>query len=132
MAFLPNSAHARDFAHVIHPQTNLSLHRERGPDLLSSGDGVWVLDDAGDRYLDSVSGLWCASLGFNVERLAEVAYQQMRSLGYYHTYRHSSNESSIDLAEKLLSIAPVPMSKVAFQCSGSPLPARGTARGERG
>ena len=43
----------------------------------------------------------------------------MRKLGYYHTYRHRAHEASIDLAEKLIQIAPVPMSKVLFQCSGS-------------
>ena len=43
----------------------------------------------------------------------------MRTLGYYHSYRHRTNEPNIILAEKLLSIAPVPMSKVLFQCSGS-------------
>ena len=43
----------------------------------------------------------------------------MRTLGYYHLYRGTTHEAGVDLAEKLLSIAPVPMSKVRFQCSGS-------------
>ena len=66
-----------------------------------------------------MAGLWCASLGFGSERLAKVAYEQMRELGYYHLYRHRSNEPVIELAEKLLEIAPVPMARVIFQCSGS-------------
>ena len=70
--------------------------------------------------IETVAGLWCASLGFSAsERIARVAYDQMRKLGYYHTYRHRAHEASIDLAEKLIQIAPVPMSKVLFQCSGS-------------
>ena len=101
------------------PQTNLRLHETTGPTIVSRGDGVHVVDEEGRRFFDSTAGLWCASLGFNVERLAKVAHEQMRTLGYYHTYRHSSNSSSIDLAERLLAIAPVPMSKVLFQCSGS-------------
>ncbi len=119
MNFIPNSAHARDVASVIHPQTNLALHREQGPELFGRGKGLWVEDDAGNTYLDSVSGLWCASLGLSVERLAKVAYEQMTTLGYFHTYRHSANEPNIDLAEKLLSMAPAAMSKALFQCSGS-------------
>ena len=63
--------------------------------------------------------MWCASLGYASERLARVAYEQMRKLGYYHLYRGTTNEAGVDLAEKLLQIAPVPMSKVLFQCSGS-------------
>ena len=43
----------------------------------------------------------------------------MRKLGYYHLYRHRSNEPAIELAETLLKIAPVPMARVVFQCSGS-------------
>ncbi len=43
----------------------------------------------------------------------------MRTLGYYQIFRHASHGPAIDLSEKLLSIAPVPMSKVLLQCSGS-------------
>jgi 4-aminobutyrate---pyruvate transaminase len=88
--------------------------------IVSRGEGVYIFDDAGNRYLETVAGLWCASLGFSAsERIARAAYEQMRKLGYYHTYRHRAHEASIDLAEKLIQIAPVPMSKVLFQCSGS-------------
>lgn len=69
--------------------------------------------------MDAAAGLWCASLGFSNERLAETAKQAMRKLGYYQIFRHASNEAAIDLCEKLLQISPVPMSKVLLQCSGS-------------
>ena len=115
----PNSIHARDIAYQIHPQTNFTLHEKIGPVVMTRGDGFHVYDDAGNRYLEAMAGLWCASLGFNSERLAKVAYEQMRRLGYYHLYRHRSNEPAIELAETLLRIAPVPMARVVFQCSGS-------------
>lgn len=119
MTVIPNSVHARDIASIIHPQTNLAKHREVGPMVVTGGEGARIFDDSGKDYIESVAGLWCASLGFAQERLAKVAYEQMRTLGYYHSYRHRSNEPNVDLAERLLSIAPVPMSKVLFQCSGS-------------
>ena len=119
MNFIPNSIHARDVQSIVHPQTNLKKHQEIGPMLVTHGEGVRIFDDNGKDFIESVAGLWCASLGFGVERLATVAYEQMRTLGYYHSYRHRTNEPNIILAEKLLSIAPVPMSKVLFQCSGS-------------
>jgi 4-aminobutyrate--pyruvate transaminase len=118
-AFLPNSPYARDIQNLVHSQTNLRSHQSQGPQIIKEANGVEVIDENGARFLDSTAGLWCASLGFNVERLARVAYEQMKTLGYYHTYRHSSNHASIDLAERLIDIAPVPMSKVLFQCSGS-------------
>ena len=119
MTVIPNSVHARDIASIVHPQTNLAKHLEVGPMVITGGEGSRIFDDSGKDYIESVAGLWCASLGFQHERLAKVAYDQMRTLGYYHSYRHRSNEPNVDLAEKLLSIAPVPMSKVLFQCSGS-------------
>jgi 4-aminobutyrate---pyruvate transaminase len=115
----PNSVQARDIASLVHPQTNLVRHLQDGPMVIGSGQGCYVYDDNGKQYLDTAAGLWCASLGYASERLAKVAYEQMRRLGYYHLYRGTTHEQGVDLAEKLLAIAPVPMSKVLFQCSGS-------------
>jgi 4-aminobutyrate aminotransferase-like enzyme len=116
---IPNSMSARDAAYVVHPQTNLKLHEQEGARIFTSGEGIHVYDDAGKEFIDGGAGLWCASLGFSSERLAKVAYEQMRKLGFYHTYRSTSNEPCIGLAEKLMQIAPVPMSKVLLQCSAS-------------
>ncbi len=119
MTQLPNSLHAMDIASIVHPQSNLRKHVEVGPMVFTKGKGIFVYDDDGKEYLEGAAGLWCASLGFGVERLAKVAYEQMTKVGYYHIYRHASNETAIELAAKLLEMAPVPMSKVFFQCSGS-------------
>jgi len=119
MNHIPNSIQARDVASLVHPQTNLALHETVGPVVMERGEGIAIYDDAGNRFIDAAAGLWCASLGYASERLAKVAYEQMRSMGYYHLYRHNTHENGVDLAERLLKLAPVPMSKVLFQCSGS-------------
>lgn len=119
MTYIPNSIEARDVASVVHMQTNLRKHQQSGPLVITRGDGCRVFDNSGREYIESIAGLWCASLGFNSERLAKVAYDQMRRLGYYHLYRHRSTEPVVELAEHLLKIAPVPMARVVFQCSGS-------------
>jgi len=117
---LPNSPGARDVAFHIHPQTNLRKLREEGPLVIARGEGCRIYDDAGKDYIEAAAGLWCASLGFNAsERLARVAYDQMKRLAYYHTFRQRAHPAVIDLSEKLLSIAPKTMSKAIFQCSGS-------------
>src|SRR3989442_4112620 len=100
-------------------QTNLRRHQQEGPLVIARGEGCRVFDDSGRDYIEAVAGLWCASLGFGSERLAKVAYEQMRKLAYYHLYRHRSNEPAVALAENLLEIAPRPMPRVAFQCPGS-------------
>jgi 4-aminobutyrate--pyruvate transaminase len=119
VTYIPNSIEARDVASLVHMQTNLRTHQQEGPHVIVRGEGCRVFDDTGRDYIDAVAGLWCASLGFGSERLAKVAYEQMRNLGYYHLYRHRSNEPAIALAETLLKLAPVPMARVVFQCSGS-------------
>ncbi len=119
MSQIPNSLHALDVASLVHPQSNLRTHLEVGPTIITRGKGIFVYDEDGREFLEAAAGLWCASLGFGVERLAQVAYEQMTKVGYYHIYRHASNETAIELAAKLLEMAPVAMSKVFFQCSGS-------------
>ncbi len=119
MTYIPNSIEARDVASLVHMQTNLRTHQQEGPLVIVRGEGCRVFDDTGRDYIEAVAGLWCASLGFGSERLAKAAYEQMRKLGYYHLYRHRSTEPAIALAEALLKIAPVPMARVIFQCSGS-------------
>ena len=114
-----NSLAARDIASVVHPYTNLKKHLEVGPTIMTHGDGVYIYDDAGNKILDGASGQWCASLGYHNERLAKVAYEAMLRLPYSHLFRHQSHSAAIELSEKLLEIAPVPMSKVLLQCSGS-------------
>ena len=119
MTLVPNSNAARDVAYHAHAQTNLKTHSENGPVVITRGDGVHVYDDAGKEYIEGFSGLWSAALGFNEKRLVEAAKRQMDDLPFYHTFNHKSHPAVIDLAEKLIMIAPVEMSKVIFQNSGS-------------
>ncbi len=118
-ALRPNSPEARDVANVMHPYTDLKAHLTNGPLVISRGDGVRVYDEQGKAYLESVAGLWCASLGFSNERLVQAAANQMRKLPFYHTFTAKSHMPTIDLAEMLIQRAPVPMSKVFFCNSGS-------------
>ena len=115
----PNSPEARDTASLIHPLTNLKAHLKKGPLVIEEGMGVWVTDVDGKKYIEGMSGLWCLSLGYGQERLVKAATDQMSRLPYYHLTNHKSHQPAIDLAEKLLEIAPVPMSKVWFSNSGS-------------
>jgi 4-aminobutyrate---pyruvate transaminase len=113
------AAAKRDIATTIHPYTNLKSHEVEGPMVITEGDGVFVRDENGKIYLEAMAGLWCSSLGFSERRLAEAAYRQMLKLPTYHTFLHKATDVGIELAERLLSLAPVPMSKVFFVNSGS-------------
>lgn len=119
MDMRPNSDEARDIAYHFHSYTNAESHAEIGPLIIESGEGVYVTDTNGNRYIEGMSGLWSVAVGFNEQRLVDVASQQMQKLPYYHNFSHRSHGPAIDLAEKLIDIAPVPMSKVFYTNSGS-------------
>ena len=119
MTAIGNSPASRDKAFVLHPYTNLKAHETQGPLVIDRGAGVRVYDDSGKEYIEALASLWCVSLGWGQERLVEAATRQMRKLATYHTFTHKSHEPMIDLAEALLKLAPVPMSKVFFANSGS-------------
>lgn len=116
---LQNSLRARDIAVQIHPQTNLALHEKVGPTIMARGEGAYVYDDDGKQYIEGMSGLWCAALGMSEKRLVEAATRQMNTLPYYQNFAHRATEPGIELSDRLLRLAPVPMSKVLFQSSGS-------------
>lgn len=110
---------SRDIAHHLHSQTNLRLHEQIGPLVMEHGEGIYVFDDTGKRYIEGMSGLWCATLGFNQPRLAEAAFRQMNKLGYQQTFAHRTTQPVIDLAAALVARSPAGLSKVLFQSSGS-------------
>ncbi|MFM0256604.1 aspartate aminotransferase family protein [Paraburkholderia sediminicola] len=108
-----------DIAYQFHPYTNARLHEQTGPLVITHGEGVYVFDEHGRRYIEAMSGLWSVGLGFSNERLIRAAETQLRTLPFYHLFSHKSHAPSILLAEKLIELAPVPMSKVFFTNSGS-------------
>src|SRR5512147_656620 len=109
----------RDIAHLVHPFTNLDLHNRTGPLVIVRGDGVRVQDEQGRSYIEGMSGLWCAALGFSEPRLVAAAVRQLERLPFYHLFHQRSHEPAIDLAESLLALAPAPLAKVLFAASGS-------------
>jgi 4-aminobutyrate--pyruvate transaminase len=119
MTHAPNSPAAIDVAYQLHPYTNLAVHEDKGPFIITRGEGIYVFDDDGKRYIEGLAGLWCTSLGFSEPRLVQAAKRQMETLPYSHTFTHRSTLPTIELAEKLISIAPAPLTKAYFVNSGS-------------
>nr|AAF99609.1 family II aminotransferase [Pseudomonas fluorescens] len=109
----------KDMRHQLHPYTNARAHEELGPLVIDRGDGVFVIDENGKPYIEAMAGLWSAALGFSNKRLVAAAEKQMSTLPFYHLFGHKAHAPSIELAEKLINMAPVPMSKVFFTNSGS-------------
>lgn len=109
----------RDAEHIVHGYTNLSQHRRDGARVIVRGEGVRVFDDTGKEYIEAAGGMWCTSLGFGEPALVEAAAEQMRKLPYYHTLASKSVAPTVELAERLAAIVPIPNAKFYFAVSGS-------------
>ena len=114
-----NSVQARDISYFLHPYTNLKTHEKTGPMVVTRGEGIFVYDDEENRYIEGLSGLWCTALGFSEQRLVDAASSAMSRLPFFYSFFGRGHDIGVDLAEKLISLAPVPMSKVYFTSSGS-------------
>lgn len=67
--------------------------------VVEKGDGAWISDTDGNRYLDGMSGLWCVNVGYGREELARAAYEQLNELPFYPLTK--SHRPAIELGEKL-------------------------------
>ena len=110
---------ARDVRSLLHPFTPLRKHEEQGPLVIARGEGVYVFDEHGQRYIEGLSGLWCAGLGFSEPRLVEAAKRQLETLPYYHQFGGKSHLPGIELADRLVALAPAGITKAFFVNSGS-------------
>ena len=118
-SFAVNSPEARDMAYHFHPYTNPKMLRDTGAHIMSHGEGVRVTDSEGNSFIEGLSGLWCVSLGFSEEALISAAVEQMRKLPFYHSFAGKAADPAINLAERLIKIAPEGLEKAFFCNSGS-------------
>jgi taurine-pyruvate aminotransferase len=69
------------------------------PMIVEKGDGAWITDTDGNRYLDGMSGLWCVNVGYGREVLARAVYEQLKQMTFYPLMK--SHLPAIELGEKL-------------------------------
>jgi adenosylmethionine-8-amino-7-oxononanoate aminotransferase len=82
------------------------------------GDGCWLIDERGKRYLDAVGGAYVANLGHSNPEIADSVAEQCRQFGYLSgtMFTHGPVEH---LADEIAETLPGDLSKVYFLCSGS-------------
>lgn len=119
MTHAPNSLAGRDLAYSLHPYTNLAVHEEKGPFVITRAEGIYCFDDQGDQYIEGLAGLWCTGLGYSEKRLIQAATKQMETLSFSHSFAHRATVPVIELSEKLIQIAPDGIGKVYLVNSGS-------------
>ncbi|MEJ6392308.1 aminotransferase [Gymnodinialimonas sp. 2305UL16-5] len=115
----PNSWEARAEEYSLYGFTDLPSIRDRGTVVLTHGDGPYVFDTNGNRYLDSNSGLWNMVAGFNYAGLAEAAKAQYDRFPGYHAFFGRMSDQTVALSERLIAVSPWDRGKVFYTNSGS-------------
>jgi 4-aminobutyrate---pyruvate transaminase len=101
---------------IIYPVTNLSAVEQLN---IVSGKGVYVYDDAGNQYLEGLSGLWCSALGYGNEELIAAINSQLKTLSYSHLFGGRTHPVVMELADKLAAMLPIADARIFFSNSGS-------------
>jgi putrescine aminotransferase len=84
------------------------MHAVRGNEfVIARGDGAYVWDEEGKRYLDGTASLWCVNVGHGRTEIVEAAAAQMRVMASYQTFGVFANRPALDLAERLADLAPL-------------------------
>lgn len=101
-----------------HPFANMAEVSKKET-IIDRGEGVWVWDTSGNRYLDATAGLWYCAVGHGRAELAEAAAQQMKRLAAYSTFGDFANNPALELARILSSLAPMEDAVIFFTSGGS-------------
>lgn len=101
---------------LLYPTTNLTQVEQLN---IVRGDGIYVYDDMGNRYLEGLAALWCSALGYGNQELIEAITQQLKTLPYSHMFGGRTHQVARDLADKLSDMVPVERARIFFANSGS-------------
>jgi adenosylmethionine-8-amino-7-oxononanoate aminotransferase len=102
-----------------HGFADMAAVERDGRFVLARGDGGYVFDDAGRRYLDATAGLWFCNVGYGRAEIAAAVEQQLREMPAYSLFGDFANPPAIELAEIVSQHAPIPGSPVFFTNGGS-------------
>jgi len=109
----------KDRDHFVHPWTDYASFEKKGSLVVTEGDGAYVYDSDGKRYLDGIGGLWCVNIGYGREEMAQTLADQARRLPFYNTFVDTTNVPASELAAKLAELAPSSLNHVFYGGGGS-------------
>ena len=107
-----------DRKHVWHPFTQMKGWMEEKPLIVERAEGNWLVDVEGKRYLDAISSLWVTVHGHRVPEIDEAVRAQLDRVAH-STLLGLASVPSIELAERLVKIAPPGLTRVFYSDSGS-------------
>jgi len=101
-----------------HPFAEMSKV-QHAPFIIDRGEGIYVYDESGRRYLDAAASLWYMNVGYGRTEIIDAMAEQMRKLPAFHAFIDYGTRPPIDLADRISSVSPDPGSKVFFGSGGS-------------
>ena len=107
-----------DHAHVWHPFTPMRQWRESEPLVIERGEGEFLIDARGNRYIDGVSSLWCNIHGHRAPGIDEAIRGQLDKIAHT-TLLGLSNVPATQLAGELCCVVPAGLNKVFYSDSGA-------------
>ena len=114
-----NSWESRAAKSALFPFSDLENLSRRGAAVLERGEGPYVFDVHGRKFLDANSGLWNMVAGFGNSRLVEAAKRQLDRLPGYHSFFGRLSDQTVALCEKLVEVSPFQTGQVFLASSGS-------------
>lgn len=102
-----------------HGFADMGAVQRDGAFVVSRGEGAYIWDDAGTRYLDATAGLWFTNVGHGRAEIADAVAAQLSKVAHFSNFGDFTSDVTVALAERLGAIAPVPGSKVFFTSGGS-------------
>src|SRR5690625_434389 len=111
---------ALDKKHFIHPTSNMKQLQEEGPPFIfTEGDGIYLTDVDGKKYIDSLSSLWNVNIGHGRQEFGDVIKEQMSKLAFASTFSNWSHEPAIRLAAEIAKWTPGDLNVTFFTSGGS-------------
>jgi putrescine aminotransferase len=110
---------ALDAAHHLHPFSDMKKLNAAGTRIIERGEGCYIYDNHGKKYLDGFAGLWCVNIGYGRKEIADAVARQMNELPYYNTFFGTTTPPTALLAQKITSHAGPNINRVFFTGSGS-------------
>jgi len=99
--------------------SDLTKLKTERPLIFSRGKGIFIYDENGKDYIESVSCFYCVSLGFSEERLVEAAVRQMRELPMYSSAIQRTVPIVMDLTDRITKLSPLKNPRIYFSTTGS-------------
>jgi len=112
------SLRIRDKTSIWHPFTQMADWEKDDPLIIERGEGNYLVDTDGDRYFDGVSSLWVNLFGHRRKEIDDAVRSQLDTLAH-STFLGLSHPPAIELAEKLLAVAPTGLARVFYSDNGS-------------